>query len=43
LIVQLFIFVLCQASLKPLVGKILGLSPGRHMQGIQPSMPKKLR
>lgn len=36
---QLFIFILCQGSVKVLTTKLLGLSPGREWSTIKPSMP----
>lgn len=40
---QVFIFVLSQATLKGLVAKLLGWGPSKEMLAVQPWVPKDLR
>ncbi|GAB4820699.1 hypothetical protein N2152v2_007745 [Parachlorella kessleri] len=39
----LFLYALCQASLRPAISKILGWGPSRVMMDIKPSIPKQLQ
>jgi hypothetical protein len=38
--VQVFIFVLCQGSVRMVIGKLLNLGMGREFKDIMPTLPK---